>query len=107
MFEAPVYLEYFITTPVQATTGFRTRFLDREEGNDWEGWLRPATMEEAMAAPQFYIAVAHELSYPYAAYDAEEILEPLTPGDDPARWGDEPRRFAAATFVATPKMALI
>lgn len=126
MNEAPIYTEVFLQANEGEDGAFRVHFPDFSgETEGAAGFLRPATFREALTprlrtataadgtqteieVPRaIYVAIEHELEYPYAAWDCEEIK-----GDNTlaTRLGFEPRlprKFCQAAIVATPQMALV
>ena len=83
-------------------------FMHTEEGPVADRLKAAATLEEALAAPMMYVEVKHPLRYPLARYDYEEDMSEVAK----SRFAHillrkEPRRFAQAAVIFTPKMALI
>ncbi len=104
---APTYTEVFIHAKANE---MRIPVVRRtEDGAAVKDYLKRAeTLEEALAATEMYVEVKHPLRYPLARYDYQEDMSEVAK----SRFAHvllrkEPRRFARAAVIFTPKMALI
>lgn len=107
MFKAPVYSTFYVAGRVG---DIPVHFHDKSgETQGWDTTLKEVedlreiyyTRGDGKEVQRtIYVEVEHDLEYPIAEWDCEEIVDP-----DP-RFGTKRRRFCEATLVATPKAAL-
>jgi hypothetical protein len=108
---APIYTKYYLLVN-ENEGGFPVHFPDWSgETGGWRGYLRQATDEDdvwsAARRGSLFIRVEHELKYPYAAYDAESVDQPVDERVHKLlRLKPEKRLYCRAVLVATPKMSL-
>ena len=119
--EGPIYTQVYTYAEESEPDAFKVFFPDASgETPGTTSYLRPCTFAEALTPrpvtyvsgemgeqPRtIYVAIEHELGFPYAAWDCEEVLDQPTLKQR-IGYESQPRRFCQAAIVATPKMALI
>lgn len=103
---APIYTQVFIhARPDEMSVPV---VMPTEEGLITDRLKRAETLEEALAAPVMYVEAKHPIRYPFAQYDyVEDMSEVAKSRFAHILLRKEPRLFAQATIVFTPKAALI
>lgn len=103
---APIYTQVYIHAGADEMS--IPVIMRTEEGPVSDRIKAAKTLEEALAAPVMYVEVKHPLRYPFARYDFEEDMSEVAK----SRFAHvllrkEPRLFAQAAIIFTPKMALL